>query len=77
VQKLKEESVKGEHIEWEELKREHSLWNLNLGERFTRDDKFATRREYKGSCRFYRVFGGEEKEISEKGRERKRTLYLM
>jgi len=22
---LKEESVKGEHVEWEELKREHSL----------------------------------------------------
>ena len=25
IQKLKEESVKGEHVEWEELKREHSL----------------------------------------------------
>jgi len=25
IQELKEESVKGEHVEWEELKREHSL----------------------------------------------------
>jgi len=25
IHKLKEESVKGEHVEWEELKREHSL----------------------------------------------------
>ena len=25
IQKLKEEFVKGEHVEWEELKREHSL----------------------------------------------------
>ncbi len=23
IQKLKEDSVKGEHVEWEELKREH------------------------------------------------------
>jgi hypothetical protein len=23
IQKLKEESIKGEHVEWEELKREH------------------------------------------------------
>ena len=25
IQKLKEESLKGGHVEWEELKREHSL----------------------------------------------------
>ena len=25
IQKLREESVKGEHVEWEELKREYSL----------------------------------------------------
>lgn len=35
--------------------------------KYYRKDKFATRREYKGGCRFHRVFGSEEKGISERG----------